>query len=285
MGKQQHVENNCLLYKKLILESAKVHINILEFTYMNNVRSIERVLDLFEHFARSLDPLTLTAVAAHFDLPKSSALAILRTLVDRGYVVKNDQGHYALEDTFRRHGFGWGGDHFSRAVAFAKPLLQVICDETGESVMVGAMVGDDSVRLLAQAVSPQIVRYESSIDAITPAYCTAMGRVLLAFGDEKRQARALSKPSYPVYTTKTVTNPKSIRASIVEARKDGVAIVDSEYVDGGVGIAVPVFGDNGTPLLALNVGCVSSRFQEKKDQILESLKKAVQYINLNFPNA
>jgi DNA-binding IclR family transcriptional regulator len=232
-----------------------------------------------EHLAGQDAGLTLSETVATLGLPKSSTLALLRTLVARGYVAKGAADRYALNDTFRLHGFGWGGHQHARLIAAAQPLMESLSHEIGETVLIGvAQAG--YVKSLAKVVAKQDLRYDVDLARPCPFYCTAMGRILTAFAPEARQAAMLQALPRDKITARTVTDLDALQAIIARVRVEGVAIVEEEWVLGGTGIAVPVFHADGSVLAALDIGCVTTRFQAKREDVIAALRAAGRRLSL-----
>src|SRR5579863_9990090 len=165
----------------------------------DSVRSASRVLDLLEYFATASEGLALTAISTAFGMPKSSTLALLRTLVMHGYVVRDERGLYALNDAFRNRGFGWGNDGLKRLTAVAQPAMDALCEALGETVILGWLGDDGYIRFLAKSVAQTVVRYDVQLSSVSPAYCTAIGRVLLSrLPRERRDALLASQPRAPM---------------------------------------------------------------------------------------
>ncbi|WP_167383549.1 IclR family transcriptional regulator [Bordetella genomosp. 12] len=235
------------------------------------VRSAARVLDLLEFFAEHDASHSLVDIATRFGLPKSSALGLLRTLCARGYVIRNENGHYAMNAAFRAHGFGWGGDTLAHIVAVATPLMTELAAELGESVLLGALQEQGSLRILNQARSSQPIRYEAKPSQHFPAYCTAMGRAMLSMMPETRRRAVLAKLPLVALTPFTLTKPADINARIKQAALDGYCVVEEECERGGTGMAMAIRDRSGAPVAALNVAFVSTRFAEKRELAIAAL--------------
>lgn len=240
---------------------------------MNTVPSAARVLDLLEFLAGSERGASLTAAASSLRLPKSSTLMLLRTLVARGYVVRGDDDLYVLNETFRRHGFGWGGSRFARLVAAARPVMEGLCEKLGETILLGVLGEDGRVRLLAKVIARQDIRYDVDITTRVPAYCTATGRILLASLPRERQTTILEAHERRKLTPDTVVDLDSLHRLIAAAAKRGYAVVEEEFALGGTGVAAPVVGGKGHVTCALNVACVTTRFQGKREVVVATLVK------------
>lgn len=249
---------------------------------MNTVPSAARVLDLLEYLAGMERGASLTAAASSLRLAKSSTLLLLRTLVARGYVVRGDDDLYVLNQTFRRHGFGWGGSRFARLVAVARPVMQGLCEKLGETVILGVLSEDGHVRLLAKVIARQDIRYDVDITTRLPAYCTAMGRILLGSVPRARQVAILEATERTKLTPDTVTDLDRLHRLISGAATRGYVIVEEEFALGGTGIAAPVVGGEGQVIAALNVACVTTRFQGKREAVIATLVKEASSLSLLF---
>ena len=86
-----------------------------------------------------------------------------------------------------------------------------------------------------------------------PAYCTAMGRVLLAFQPERELDAYLARVELRPFVDRTVASPEKLRQLLEGARQAGYAVVDQELEIGLRSIAVPVRSASGTVVAAINV--------------------------------
>jgi DNA-binding IclR family transcriptional regulator len=237
------------------------------------VRSAARVLDVLEFLAGRAEGVSLSAASGKLALPKSSTLMLLRTLLARGYVTRDPADRYSLNEIFRRHGFGWGGHRFARLIALAEPVMEQLCETVGETVLLGA-AADNAIRTLAKAVARQDFRYDVDLDRTAPFYCTAMGRVIVAFSPvEERDAMLQASPLVKITPT-TITDLETLHAIVEQTRQQGLAIVEEEFALGGTGIAAPIFAADGTILAALDIGCVTTRFQAKRERLVPALVEA-----------
>ena len=245
------------------------------------VRSAARVLDLLEHLAGRTGGAALSETSEALGLPKSSTLMLLRTLLARGYVSRDPDDRYRLNETFRTHGFGWGGHRHARLIALAEPVMERLCETVGETVLLGAAEAG-AVKILAKAVARQNIRYDVDLAIPSPFYCTAMGRVLVAFSPEAQQEAMLTAVPRVKLTPATVTRIEALRTIVAGVRESGVAIVEEEYALGGTGIAAPIFASDGTIAATLDIGCVTPRFLAKRAAILAALVEAAQHLTRNL---
>ncbi len=249
----------------------------------DNVRSASRVLDLLELLAGASDGLSLAEACERLGAPKSSTLMLLRTLAGRGYAVRGEGDRYRLHEDFRRGGFGWGGQA-ARLVAVAEPVLRELADRIGETAILATLTDKGMVRLLAKAVTQENIRYDIDLGQELPAYCTAIGRVLLAQMSPEPRGSIQERIEPVAVTPRSLTGPAAIEARIDEAAEAGISVVAEEYALGGTGAAVPIRLADGRVVGAVNVGCISPRFIGKEEKIAGALHAAAAAIAARLDN-
>lgn len=239
------------------------------------VKSASRVLDLLELLAAAARPLRLSEVAARLGIPKSSAFGLLSTLVAKGYAEELAAGYRLVEELQEQ---GWIGGHVAGLVRVAPSVMADLARSTGESAFLGVMTGENEVRYVEKALSPNPVRYDTDLDMPRAAYCTSIGLMLLA---------GLAAPDLDGYfqstrieakTPHTETDPTAIRARIEEARRQGhISTVDSHF-EGVAGVAAAVRDPSGRTLAGLAVIGPTLRFNPRLDAHTAAVKEAAERI-------
>ncbi|MBN3766160.1 IclR family transcriptional regulator [Burkholderia sp. Ac-20365] len=244
----------------------------------DSVRSAARVLDLLEFFAATEQGVALTTISSMFAMPKSSTLGLLRTLLSRGYIERDDRNLYQLNPVFRSSGFGWNGDLAARLIALSKPAMDDLCTEVGETVILSVLTEDGRVKTVAKSLAQAVVRYDLELGESHPAYCSAMGRAMLACLPRERRDEILASTPLDQRTPFTVYDLDGVNARIDQAAEQGFAIVEEEFVLDGVGIAMPICDATGAPVAALDVGCVASRYAAKREAILAAMRTCIEQL-------
>lgn len=242
------------------------------------VKSAGRVLDVLELLSRSAAALSLKDIAAALALPKSSAHGLLHTLLARGYV-ERDQGERYILPASLRQSPGWVGGPETQLAAMARPVMEQLRDSLDESVFLGVRGPGGNVKVIAKAISRAPIRYDSDDPGLRPAYCTAMGRILLAFWDDAAVNAYFARSKLKAYTPNTVTDERKLRTILSKIQGDGYAILEEEFVLGGSATAAPVYRSDGTVVAALNVGTVTSRYPAAKDRIVAGVVRAAATIS------
>ncbi len=229
----------------------------------SEVKSAARVLDVLELFAASPGSLGVTDIARKLDIPKSSAQGLLSTLAGRGYLAR-EASAYCLPPELRSG--GWVGGLRARVLALAKPVLQRIAHESGESAFIGMLVGTE-IQYLAKVLSHHEVRYDASLTQLRPVYCTSIGLAILAHLNPATTRIILGRIKLRRVTPNTITDRKTIDQMLERARQNGFAEVKDANLLGASGVAAPVFGPRGEVLAALSIGAPTSRYAKARKQL------------------
>ncbi|MEI4488671.1 helix-turn-helix domain-containing protein [Frigidibacter sp. MR17.14] len=207
-------------------------------------RGVERVLDLIEWFATVPGTATLAQVATALDMPKSSALQMLRSLTERGYLSRLESGAYAL---VRLPGdLNGRGDNHGALLALAGPHLTRGVEESQESGFVAVMDGIE-VRYLNKVLPQREIRYDRDMTKTRAAHKVASGVVILAH----RPASEIA--AYVAAAGLDAAGAQQLDAMIAKARADGFYLNLNGVVEGASGAAAPIIGPKGLPLGAINI--------------------------------
>ncbi len=250
--------------------------------YVNtDVKSAGRILDILELLARATESVSLKEVAADLSFPRSSTHGLLQTLVGRGYALRQDGERYALNPVCQ-NGPGWIGGTEANLIAVGQPIMDRLRDDCGETVYLGVRMRSHDVKRVAASVSHQAVRYDVVNQNLAPAYCSAMGRVLLAFGPPDAAASYLARLTPLARTPHTVTDPAVLAVLIAQAARRGYAISDEEMAIGGTGIAAPVRDSTAQVVAAVDLAVVTPRFLPNRERMIAAVLAGAQQISLRL---
>ena len=212
--------------------------------------ALARGLQILTAFDASHRAQSLSQLAAHVGLPRATARRALLTLVALGYVELEDRQFRLTPRVLR----------LASAYLTSNPvstLLQPACDriarEVGESCSAAVLERDDVV-MVARAVPAQLMPIGAGIGFRLPAYCSALGRVLLAALPDDAVAAYLARTPLAAITPNTLTRPAAIANAIAIVRQAGFCLADQEAEPGFRSVAVPIRRFDGTVIAALNIG-------------------------------
>jgi len=219
------------------------------------VLSLARGLRVIESFAGFKEGRSVVEISQSTGLSRASVRRILLTLELLGYVDRSRQVH-KLRTQILRLGFSYLSS--SSVVEAARPVLERITDTIHESSSMSMLDGGEIV-YVARSAASRVLAAGLSVGSRLPAYCTSMGRVLLASlpdADLDAYFRTL-KPK--AYTPKTLVRIPELRKAVLDARNRGYAIVNEELEEGLRSVAVPVYTHSNRLVAAINVGTHVSR--------------------------
>jgi IclR family transcriptional regulator, pca regulon regulatory protein len=221
----------------------------------DHVNSLERGLGVMEILAEHPSGLTLTETAEKAGLTRAGARRFLLTLVATGYATQTGR-LFALSPRLLSVARTWLQG--TSLWGFAEPFMRQTAAALQESCSATILSGEDVV-YVARAAGPRIVSLELHVGSHLPAYCTAMGRVLLSGLKPEEVKVFLTRIALVPKTQKTLTDPKRIAETVEKARRDGYAVVDEELEIGLRSIAVPLRDRSGSIVAAINVSTQSAR--------------------------
>lgn len=217
-------------------------------------------LAVIETFTAERPRQSITEVSAASGLDRATARRCLLTLAHQGYA-DYDGKFFTLTPRVLRLGTACLAT--MPLPQLVQPLLDALSEQLGESSSVSILDGTDIV-YVARAAQKKVMSIALMPGSRLPAYCTSMGRVLLAAlpGD---QARALlSALPLPARTPHTLTDPEAILSELGRVKNQGYALIDQEVEMGLRSIAVPLFNARGITVAAVNVGVPATQVGAEK---------------------
>ena len=222
-------------------------------------QSVGRVFAMLDAIALLREGATLSELARIARAPKTSLVGLLAGLTQEGCLVRDASGRYRLGP--RVHALASRTMQGRDLIAQARPALQRLVEDTGETAVIGALAPDaDRAVYLDKVESPNPIRYAVTVGDRRELYCTAMGRALLAFLAPERIREYLRSPR-DKWTAETLTSAADILAELARVRREGIARTFGERIAGASALAVPVFGRDGAVVAAVLVAGPTERMR------------------------
>ncbi len=226
------------------------------------VQSFARGLEVIRSFSAKAPQQTLTEVAKESGLTRAGARRILLTLQTLGYV-GTDGKLFWLTPRILDLGFAYLSS--MPIWSLAEPAMEKMVAEVRESSSAAVLDGGDIIYVIRMPVQ-KIMRISLGVGSRLPAYCTSLGRVLLAdLPDEEILERLAMRPPEAL-TRRTLTSIDEIVEKIHEVREQGWSLIDQELEEGLVSLSAPIYGKNGRAVAALNISGQANRTSAKKMQ-------------------
>ncbi|MDQ2852588.1 MAG: IclR family transcriptional regulator [Actinomycetota bacterium] len=240
----------------------------------NNSTSLRRALGILLRLGENTGATSgasLGDLAQQLSLSKSTVLRLLAPLVETGFVVRDDRAMvYRLGPRNAQLGQAYLAHLDLRGVA--RPALTALVDQTGETAhLVIADLPD--VIYIDKVDSPHSVRMHSRIGHRMPAYCTAVGKAILAHADDET-FNAVVAVGMASRTPTTRGTPQDLRADLATVRKLGYAVDDGENETGIRCVSAPVFDDVGQVTSAISISGPENRITPQSEAKLGALVQA-----------
>jgi IclR family pca regulon transcriptional regulator len=246
----------------------------------NFMASLARGLAVIRAFTQQPRHLTIAQLSQRTAIPRAAVRRCLYTLSMLGYVGTEDGRTYALRPRILALGHAYLSS--TPLVYAVQPLLDQITSFLHESSSLAVLEGDEILYIARSSTTTRLMSIDLGIGSRLPAYCTSMGRVLLAGLSAAELDLYLSRVKLVKLTTRTVSTADELRGALNAARRDGYAVVDQELEIGLRSIAVRVSDRDGRSVAAINVGTQSSRVSvaEMESKFLPPLRAAAHELGL-----
>ena len=242
------------------------------------VQSFARGLTVICSFSALAPRQTLSEVAARTGLTRAGARRNLLTLQTLGYVAA-DGKHFWLTPRILELGFAYLSS--LPVWNLAGPVMEHLADEVKESCSAAVLDGSDIVYVL-RVHTHKIMSLNLGVGSRLPAYCTSMGRTLLACLSDEQVEQRLRACDLRARTLRTVTSVRELMQRIQQVRAQGWCLVDQELEEGLISMAAPVLNQAGETVAALNISGQANRTSAKVMQqtMLPALREAAKTISL-----
>lgn len=242
-----------------------------------NAGAVMRALAILECLDGSRRGLNISELSRRLHIPKSSAHVIVLTLERLGYVEREAGGlHYSLG--LKAHALGQGMAKTLRLADAAQPPMHRLAEALRVPAHLAIPDKDQGV-FIQKVDAPGLIKFDTYVGRRMDLHCTAVGKVILAFGPSSIREHILSKTVYMRYTEHTLVSPRLLLRELEQVERRGYAVDDEEEEMGVRCVAVPVVSAGRQFLAALSVtGTVHQIGTEAVDRIAAMLKGAAEEI-------
>jgi IclR family transcriptional regulator, KDG regulon repressor len=215
------------------------------------VQSIGRAFAILEEVARNRDGIGLADLSKKVGLHNSTTFHLVKTMVSLGYIRQlKDSKRYRIG----RPLFALAASALDEMemVSMATPVLDDLSRATGESSHFATRMSD-AVVVMARTPGPGAFQLTDRVGVVRPAYCTALGKVILAALRPDQIDRYLERVELKALTPKTITNAQRLRRELQEIRRSGIAVDDGEFDTEMRCAAMPVHDFSGQVVGAIGI--------------------------------
>lgn len=229
----------------------------------NAIRAVERAAAILKAFSPITPSLGVSELARRLALHKSTVHRLLTTLEHEGFIVQDAGGRYRLG--LQLFELGSLVVNSMELQKIARGPLEEVHRACGETVHL-AILDEGEVVYIDKIESTHQLRMHSLIGRRSPAHCTGLGKVLLAWLPAPALDQIIRR-GLRTYTSRTISSPDTLRNHLALVRQRGYAIDDGEHEELIRCAAAPVFDHTGAVVAAVSIASVgvdveSARFKE-----------------------
>lgn len=245
--------------------------------------AVTKTLRILECVAANAKPIGVRELARELGFGKSTSSRILLALASEGYVEFDPDtsgyrlGNKLLHLTSRHY-------QCMRIHEIARPHMLAARGQTGETVFLGVRDGWNVV-VLDRVDSPQPLRMVTELGSTEPAYCTGLGKVLLAFTLDLDKQNVFKGLRLHAYTRNTITDIPHLRQKLLQVREEGHAFDDGEMFEEVRCVACPVHDHHGRVIAAVSVSGPSFRMgHDRLESTMAAVKRMAKSISADLGN-
>ncbi|HVC88202.1 MAG TPA: IclR family transcriptional regulator [Gaiellaceae bacterium] len=238
-------------------------------------QSLERGLAILSSFDSNRPLIGVSELSRGLDLSRSTAHRYVATLAKLGYLQQDlASKRYRLGPKVLDLGFS--AMNSMDLLELSAPHLRALSDETQHTVNLAILDGTDVVyveRCRTTRPGQREIDLNLHVGARLPAYCTAMGKAILAFLPEPRLEQLIEQIEFTQRGPNTLTDATAFRAELRKIRATGIAVNDEELAYGLRSIAAPIHSHSREALAAVNLAM--HRTMGTMDELIERFGPAV----------
>lgn len=238
-----------------------------------NVKSLIKSLDILEVLIEN-GCMSIGELSIAVGMGKSLVHRILGTYKKKGYInqLSEDGRYYASIKVFEL------GNIVANRIPIrtaAKPYLEELFERCHETINLAILDSYDII-FLDKIITREPLRFDLEIGRRIPAYCSGLGKALLAFSENIN----VSSIELKKFTDKTINSVELLQEELESIRKAGYTIDNEEYIKGLVCLAAPIKDRGGNAIAAVSVAVPTVRMDENiKNVYLGMLKETVEKIS------
>lgn len=243
----------------------------------HGVQSVERAMDIIEALSTEQNSMGVTDIAEKVGLHKSTVHRLLNTLLERGYVDKNEEGSYKL------------GLKLIEVVSIyinslelqteARPYVAQITADLGLTSHLGVLEGDQVIYIERMDIYSGVKLY-SHIGLRMQAYCSSLGKCLLSNFSREELAAIMKDTSFNKFTKNTISTFDDLYKELKKVRKNGYAMDNQEFDMNNRCIGAPIYDYRGEIIAAISAsGSPTVLTDERIHSVAEYVKDKAQEIS------
>lgn len=215
-------------------------------------QSVEKALLILEILCQNTGEMRLQDIASQADLPASTALRMVNTLVRCGYAAQNPES-LKYYPSYKLCTISSGISASNALVKVAKPFMDTLAREAFEAITFAIEYDGHAMFIAINQNYVHSVRVEHTVGILSPMHTSAVGKILLFNHTKSEIADIFNKSDKPVNTQNTITDIHSLFDNLSLVSKNGYSMNDEEGTIGAKCFACPVYDCTGVICSAIGI--------------------------------
>ncbi len=223
------------------------------------IASLEKGIKILELLAKHGE-LTVSEAARLMDTNRAGSHRFISTLKDLGYVEKNSSNKY--QPTLKIMNLATKVANRFEIRKAAKPYMHKLSMMSKETINLGFFKNHEIIHI-DKIDSLEVLRMDSALGDKAPAYCTGLGKAILAFLPAHELSHYLDNNELKSLAPNTITERQEFMTELERIRKNRFAVDDEEMTIGLRCIAAPIFDHNAYPAYAISISGPAMRLTHR----------------------
>ncbi|WP_340526603.1 IclR family transcriptional regulator [Cupriavidus necator] len=243
--------------------------------HLQMMRSVQRILAVFESFTAERSSLTLQEIADRIELPKSTTFRIVQSLDQAGYLVRLEDQQYCLSFRFTRLAGLVKSTLGIREIA--RPILVELAEKTKETISLHTVSGQSRICIDAVSTDASPLRAVVQAGEQIPLLMGSGSKVLMAYMPKDEAAPLVTAVAKATKRTKA-----DVLAEFEKVREQGYSVSHGERLLGISAISAPIKDVNEEVHYCLSLGAPTVRLQTREKELVKQVVNAAANISLQF---
>ncbi|MDJ1006393.1 MAG: IclR family transcriptional regulator [Paracoccaceae bacterium] len=219
--------------------------------------TVGKALGVLDQVAAAGRPVKFSELLDASPYPKATLYRFVQTLLGQGMLAYDSERQtYSLGIRLVRLAHAaWAQ---SSLAPIARPHVDALAAAAGETVHLAQLDGGQVLYVDKRNAAQPIEMY-SSAGKVGPAYCTGVGKAMMAFLPDDELGAVLARQSYHRFTATTLSSEAELRAELKDIRARGYSFDRQEHEPGIICVAAPILTSSGRMLGALSVTSSTGR--------------------------
>jgi DNA-binding IclR family transcriptional regulator len=244
----------------------------------STVQVLDRALDIIEQLSQSPRPMGTTEISRSTGLSKSTVSRLLSTLQARDYVKRGRaDGKYAIGPKLIALASCYIGS--LELQTEARPYLSQLASDLNLTTHLGILDGNEVIYIEKLDRFPTKQLY-SQIGYRVPAYCSSLGKCLLARYSGEELDHIMEGDGFRTYTPNTISGMEMLKEQLRKIREQGWAMDNQEYEKGHMCVGAPIYDYRGEIIAAVSASGTSAVITpDYLPVVVETVKEAAKQIS------